>query len=181
MWLAARSASAVVFSAIRQLRMVLQETAKSTAKGSSKATTVASAAVVGAAACAPMLVGRRSLACCERQGPITDVEVSYLDQEPGIDGDRIASAREPFMQRTEGAIPVFRVPLAPRRSQPVVHPHACSSSPAVRGATILIELRPDFQNMAEGTFVTDDNLAPLGSRIRQSRQSLDLPRAASAT
>lgn len=47
----------IVFNARRGLRMVVQETAKSTGKGSSKATTVASAAVAGAAAFAPMLVG----------------------------------------------------------------------------------------------------------------------------
>nr|WP_242631022.1 filamentous hemagglutinin N-terminal domain-containing protein [Variovorax paradoxus] len=43
----------IVFNAKRGLRMVVQETAKSTGKGSSKATTVAA----GAAAFAPMLVG----------------------------------------------------------------------------------------------------------------------------
>ncbi|CAN7363296.1 hemagglutinin repeat-containing protein [Variovorax paradoxus] len=47
----------IVFNARRGLRMVVQETAKSTGKGSSKATTVASAAGAGAAAFAPMLVG----------------------------------------------------------------------------------------------------------------------------
>jgi len=48
----------IVFNAKRGLRMVVQETAKSTGKGSSKATTAASAGVLaGAAAFAPMLVG----------------------------------------------------------------------------------------------------------------------------
>jgi filamentous hemagglutinin len=47
----------IVFNAKRGLRMVVQETAKSTGKGSSKATTVASGALAGAAAFAPMLVG----------------------------------------------------------------------------------------------------------------------------
>ena len=47
----------IVFNARRGLRMVVQETAKSTGKGSSKATTVASGAFAGAAAFAPMLVG----------------------------------------------------------------------------------------------------------------------------
>ncbi|AGU53511.1 putative filamentous hemagglutinin [Variovorax paradoxus B4] len=47
----------IVFNARRGLRMVVQETAKSTGKGSSKATTVASAAGASAAAFAPMLVG----------------------------------------------------------------------------------------------------------------------------
>ncbi|RST48860.1 hemagglutinin repeat-containing protein [Variovorax sp. DXTD-1] len=46
----------IVFNAKRGLRMVVQETAKSTGKGSSKATTVASGALAGAAAIAPMLV-----------------------------------------------------------------------------------------------------------------------------
>ncbi|MBD9665678.1 filamentous hemagglutinin N-terminal domain-containing protein [Variovorax sp. VRV01] len=47
----------IVFNAKRGLRMVVQETAKSTGKGSSKATAVASGAFAGAAAFAPMLVG----------------------------------------------------------------------------------------------------------------------------
>jgi filamentous hemagglutinin len=47
----------IVFNAKRGLRMVVQETAKSSGKGSSKATTVASGAFAGAAAIAPMLVG----------------------------------------------------------------------------------------------------------------------------
>ena len=47
----------IVFNARRGLRMVVQETAKSTGRGSSKATTVASAAVASAAAFAPMFVG----------------------------------------------------------------------------------------------------------------------------
>ncbi|MCR8961061.1 hemagglutinin repeat-containing protein [Variovorax sp. S2] len=47
----------IVFNARRGLRMVVQETAKSTGKGSSKATTVAVGAFAGAAAFAPMLVG----------------------------------------------------------------------------------------------------------------------------
>ena len=47
----------IVFNAKRGLRMVVQETAKSAGKGSSKATTVAAGAFAGAAAFAPMLVG----------------------------------------------------------------------------------------------------------------------------
>jgi len=47
----------IVFNAKRGLRMVVQETTKSTGKGSSKATTVAAGAFAGAAAFAPMLVG----------------------------------------------------------------------------------------------------------------------------
>ncbi len=48
----------IVFNAKRGLRMVVQETAKSTGKGTSKATTAAGGAIAaGAAALAPMLVG----------------------------------------------------------------------------------------------------------------------------
>ncbi|MET3439496.1 hypothetical protein ABIC94_000241 [Variovorax paradoxus] len=48
----------IVFNAKRGLRMVVQETAKSTGRGSSKATTIASGAfAAGAATLAPMLVG----------------------------------------------------------------------------------------------------------------------------
>jgi hypothetical protein len=48
----------IVFNAKRGLRMVVQETAKSTGKGTSKATTGAGGAIAaGAAALAPMVVG----------------------------------------------------------------------------------------------------------------------------
>ncbi|WP_341887202.1 hemagglutinin repeat-containing protein [Variovorax sp. YR752] len=47
----------IIFNAARGMRMVVQETAASTGKGRSKATSVAGAALVGAAALAPMLVG----------------------------------------------------------------------------------------------------------------------------
>lgn len=48
----------IVFNAARGMRMVVQETAKSTGKGSNKATTVAVGSVLaGAAAFAPMLIG----------------------------------------------------------------------------------------------------------------------------
>ncbi|SET03114.1 filamentous hemagglutinin N-terminal domain-containing protein, partial [Variovorax sp. OV084] len=47
----------IVFNAARGMRMVVQETASSTGKGSSKATTVAGSALAGAAALAPVLIG----------------------------------------------------------------------------------------------------------------------------
>jgi filamentous hemagglutinin len=47
----------IVFNAARGMRMVVQETATSTGKGASKATTVAGGALAGAAAFAPMLIG----------------------------------------------------------------------------------------------------------------------------
>nr|WP_240531337.1 filamentous hemagglutinin N-terminal domain-containing protein [Variovorax boronicumulans] len=47
----------VIFNAARGMRMVVQETATATGKGSNKATTVAGGALAGAAAFAPMLIG----------------------------------------------------------------------------------------------------------------------------
>ncbi|MBD9665683.1 hypothetical protein IB278_17075 [Variovorax sp. VRV01] len=111
--------------------------------------------------------------------PLADVGVSQMGQEPQIDGDRIVSARVPFMQRTAGAMPVFRAPPAPRISQPPLFIYTpVPSSPIVRGATILIELRPDFQSMDERTFVADDVIARIGPRVKLAQPSPDRPRPA---
>lgn len=113
---------------------------------------------------------------------LADVEVSQLNREPLTAGDAVISAREPFMKRTAGARPVFRAPPAPRISQPPVFIYTpVPSAPIVRGATILIELRPDLQNMDERTFVADDVLARLGPRVKLAPQSPDTSRPASTT
>lgn len=106
---------------------------------------------------------------------LADVEVSQMGREPPMDGDRVISAHAPYMQRTAGARPVFRASPPPRvRSQPPVFIYTPGPGvPVVRGASILVELRSDLQNMDERTFVTDDVLGRLGPRIKRAAPPAD--------
>jgi hypothetical protein len=128
--------------------------------------------------------------------PLADVAVSLAAQPPQADGDRVVGtlAATPHMQRTAGAMPVFRAPPAPvpRAPAPVLRYQAPvfiylpsgAAGPAQPARSILVELRPDLKGMDEKTFVTDDLLARLGPRIKltpPSPPSPEAPRPASST
>lgn len=116
---------------------------------------------------------------------LADVEVSQAAQQPQLDGDRAVGTHEPYMQRTAGAMPVFRAPPAPMavKSQAPLFIYIPSSGagPAQPVRSILVELRSDLKDMDKKTFVTEDVLARLGPRIKQAPSSPDAPRPASST
>lgn len=120
-----------------------------------------------------------------QMNPLADVEVSQTAQQPQLDGDRVVGTHEPYMQRTAGAMPVFRAPPAPMavKSQAPLFIYIPSGGPgpAQPVRSILVELRSDLKSMDEKTFVTDDVLARLGPRIKQAPSSSDAPRPASST
>lgn len=114
-----------------------------------------------------------------------DVEVNQAVQQPQIDGDRVVGALEPYMQRTAGAMPVFRTPPAPmavKSPAPLfIYIPSSGAGPAQAGRSILVELRSELKNMDKQTFVTDEVLGRLGPRIKLAPQSPDAPRLASIT
>ncbi|BEP57156.1 MULTISPECIES: hypothetical protein [unclassified Variovorax] len=116
--------------------------------------------------------------------PLADVEVSQAAQRTQPDGDRVIGLHEPYMQRTAGAMPVFRAPPPPMvKSQAPLFIYIPSSGPgpAQPVRSILVELRSDTKDMDDKTFVTDDVLARLGPRIKQASPPSDAPRSASNT
>lgn len=119
-----------------------------------------------------------------QMSPLADVEVSRVAQHPQRGDDQIVAAHDPHMQRTAGAVPVFRAPPAPTmvKSQAPLFIYIPSGpGPAQPVRSILVELRSDTKDMDAKTFVTDDVLARLGPRIKQATPPSDAPRSPSST
>lgn len=112
---------------------------------------------------------------------LADVEVSQMSPGPQIEDGRVVSAHAPYLHRTAGTMPIFRAPPpAPRISQPPLFIYTpAPGAPIGRGASILIELRPDLNSMDAQTFVTEDVLARLGPRVKLAPPSPDTSRPAS--
>lgn len=118
-----------------------------------------------------------------QMNPLADVEVSQTAQRPQSDGDRVIGLHKPYMQRTAGAMPVFRAPPPPMvKSQAPLFIYIPSGpGPAQPVRSILVELRSDTKDTDDKTFVTDDVLARLGPRIKQAPPPSDAPRSPSST
>ncbi|RTD83403.1 hypothetical protein EJO68_34165 [Variovorax atrisoli] len=116
--------------------------------------------------------------------PLVDVEVSQVAPYPQREGDQIVAAHDPHMQRTAGAVPVFRAPAPlPAPSQPPLFIYMPSSGPgpAQPVRSILVELRSDLKDMDGKTFATDDVLSRLEPRIKRASTTADAPRPAAKT
>lgn len=113
--------------------------------------------------------------------PLAEVEVSQLNRELQMDGDRIVSAHATYLHRTAGTMPIFRAPPpAPRIIQPPLFIYTpAPGAPIGRGTSILIELRPDLGSTDAQTFATEDVLARLGPRVKLTPPSPDTSRPAS--
>lgn len=100
------------------------------------------------------------------------VAVSSAPRQQHPQGDVVVSREELFsgMQRTAGAMPVFRMPPpALPKYQPPVFIYTPGYAPVpLPDRTILIELRPDLKGMDDKTFVTTDVLDKLGPRVRRA-------------
>lgn len=107
-----------------------------------------------------------------------DVEVSLAAQPPQHDGDGLVGARQPYMRRTAGVMPM---PLPRTPPAPVFIFTPSGPAPAQAQRSILIELRSDLTRLDKQTFATDDVLARLGPRIKQAPPSAGGPRPASTT
>jgi len=120
-----------------------------------------------------------------QMSPLADVEVSQVAPRPQFEGDQIVAAHDSHMQRTAGAVPVFRAPQAPTmvKSQAPLFIYIPSSGPgpAQPVRSILVELRSDLKDMDEKTFATDDVLSRLEPRIKRSPTTADAPRPAAKT
>ena len=116
---------------------------------------------------------------------LSDVEASQVALHSQRDGDQIVATRDFYVQRTAGAVPVFRAPPAPMmvKSQAPLFIYIPSGGPgpAQPVRSILVELRSDFKDMDEKTFATDDVLSRLEPRIKQAPATADAPRPAAKT
>lgn len=110
---------------------------------------------------------------------LADVEVSQMSRGPQIDGDRVASAHAPYLQRMAGTMPVFRAPprapMVKGQAPTFIYIPSGGAGPALPGRSLLVELRSDLQNMDAQTFATEDVLARLGPRIKRASPSTDAP------
>lgn len=100
------------------------------------------------------------------------VTVSSAPRQQHPQGDIVVSREDILgsMQRTAGAMPVFRMPPpALPKYQPPVFIYTPGYAPVpLPDRTILIELRPDLKGMDDKTFVTADVLDKLGPRIKRA-------------
>lgn len=116
-----------------------------------------------------------------QMSPLADVEVSRVAPYPQREGDQIVAAHDPHMQRTAGAVPMFRTPPAPTmvKSQAPLFIYIPSSGPgpAQPVRSILVELRSDPKNMDAQTFVTEEVLSRLGPRIKHAEMPVKMTRA----
>lgn len=110
------------------------------------------------------------------------VAVSPAPREPHQYADIVVGQEEisSGMQRTAGAMPVFRMPPpALPKYQPPVYIYTPGYAPVpLPDRTILIELRPDFKSMDDRTVVTADVLDKLGPRIKRTAPKDQAPKAA---
>jgi hypothetical protein len=118
-----------------------------------------------------------------QMSPLVDVEVSQVAPYPQREGDQIVAAHDPHMQRTAGAVPVFRAPPTMVKSQAPLFIYIPSSGPgpAQPVRSILVELRSDLKDMDEKTFATDDVLSRLEPRIKRAPTTADALRPAAKT
>lgn len=111
------------------------------------------------------------------------VAVSPASSQPHRQGDVVVGSAELAggMQRTAGAMPVFRMPPpAPPAYQPPVYIYTPGYVPApLPDRSILIELRPNLESADDKTFVTADVLDKLGPRIKRAAPKGQAPKATS--
>ena len=110
--------------------------------------------------------------------------VSQLSRPSDRHGDVLVGQAQSAdgMQRTAGAVPVFRMPPpALPKYQPPVYIYTPGYAPVpLPDRTILIELRPDLQGMDDRSFVTADVLDRLGPRIKRAAREDAAPKPAAA-
>jgi hypothetical protein len=117
--------------------------------------------------------------------PLGDVEVSRMAPALQIDSDRVVNAHSPYLQRMAGTMPVFRAPppapMVKGQAPLLIYIPSSGAAPVLPARSVLVELRPDLQNMDEKTFATEDVLARLGPRIKRGAPPTDAPLPASTT
>ncbi|MDQ7975582.1 MAG: hypothetical protein REJ24_23590 [Rhodocyclaceae bacterium] len=113
------------------------------------------------------------------------VTVSRVSRPSVRHGDVVVGQAESAdgMQRTAGAMPVFRMPPpALPKYQPPVYIYTPGYAPApLPDRTLLIELRPDLRGMDDKSFVTADVLDRLGPRIRRAAPKDQAPKPTPST
>lgn len=109
--------------------------------------------------------------------------VSRVSRPSDRHGDVLVGQTADGMQRTAGAVPVFRMPPpALPKYQPPVYIYTPGYAPVpLPDRTILIELRPDLQGMDDKSFVTADVLDRLGPRIKRAAPKDQAPKPTSDT
>ena len=108
------------------------------------------------------------------------VSVTALATRPTEGGDVVVGSRAASanMQRTAGAMPVFRMPPPPLRipsPAPVYIYTPGYAAPALADRSVMIELHSDLKDMDEKTFVTADVLQKLAPRIKRPVSSETTP------